>query len=111
MSKTIPFPVDFGVANRVVGVISTQGLDDLNYRLERHEGDGSLTGTLEIGLALTDTDEPQSWAALNLNGGIHSVRVDAAAFAHIRVGTAQSGYTGVLHTYTRAASGVSGGGP
>jgi hypothetical protein len=110
MSKTLNFPVDFAVANRDLGTIGVAGLDELHYRLERYEGSGSLTGTIQYGLSLADDDEPSSWSNLNTNGSIHKINIGTAAFVRFRIGTAQSGKTGVLHTYARAKAPSGGGG-
>jgi len=93
--------VDFEIANTQYGPFDIKDADDLYYRLERAEGTGTLTGTLSIAYGLTAGDEPHNAALLTLDETQNAANVAAYRWAYFIVGTAQAGYGGRLHIYTR----------
>lgn len=93
--------IDFTTAGKRYGPVDISGIDNLYYRFERGPGAGALTGTLDIGYGLTVDDEPHNGAAVTLNETQVALAVDQYAYAYFTVGTAHSGYKGVLHLYGR----------
>jgi hypothetical protein len=94
-------PVNLTTDNDFIGIVRVENMDDLHYRFQLQVGSGAVTGVVSYRLCVTESDPGDAEVAMTMDGTINTIDVSTASFVRFFVTTPQSGFTGLLHTYTR----------